>query len=160
MNRISIFALAALMISMCTEIYAQQKEVSLASIFKEGVFNQKSVRGINWMKDGQYYSSLKKEDGVTQVVKMNVSTGEQEEVLIDGNKLGIEFSSYSFNNDETKALVATEVESIYRRSSKGVFYVVDIASGVSQKLMDGEKISYATLSPDNTKVAFVKDNDL
>ncbi|QDH78076.1 S9 family peptidase [Echinicola soli] len=160
MNRISIFALAALMISMCTEIYAQQKEVSLASIFKEGVFDQETVRGINWMKDGQYYSSLVKEDGVSKVVKMNISTGEQEGVLIDGNKLGIEFSSYSFNNDETKALVATEVESIYRRSSKGVFYVVDITTGVSQKLMDGEKISYATLSPDNTKVAFVKENDL
>lgn len=150
----------AVMIGMCFETLAQQKKVTLEAIFKEGVFNQKSVRGINWMKDGQYYSSLKKEEGKPQVVKMNVSTGEQESVLIDGNKLGIDFSSYSFNNDETKALIATEVESIYRRSSKGIFYVVDLQSGISQKLMDGEKISYATLSPDNTKVAFVKDNNL
>ncbi|GAB3666609.1 S9 family peptidase [Echinicola sediminis] len=160
MNQIRILTIAALIMSMCFETLAQQQKVSLEAIFKEGVFNQKSVHGINWMKDGQYYSSLIRENGKPQVVKMNVSTGEQEAVLIDGNELGINFSSYSFNSDETKALIATEVESIYRRSSKGIFYVVDLQSGEAQKLMDGEKISYATLSPDNTKIAFVKDNDL
>src|SRR5690606_36282321 len=39
-------------------------------------------------------------------------------------------------------------------------HVLDLASGKVQELMDGEKISYATLSPDNTKVAFVKENNL
>ena len=160
MNQFRTLVLAAFMITMCFETLAQQKNVSLEAIFKEGVFNQKSVNGINWMKDGQYYSTLKRENGNTQVVKMNLSSGEQEAVLIDGSTLGFNFSSYSFNNDETKALIATEVESIYRRSSKGVFYVVDLKSGKSQQLMNGEKISYASLSPDNTKVAFVKDNNL
>lgn len=160
MNQVKLFAIMAIVMGMCFQGLAQQKKVSLESIFKEGVFAQKSVGGINWMKDGQYYSTFKRENGAAKVVKINVSTGEEEAVLIDGEKLGINFSSYSFNNDETKALVATEVESIYRRSSKGIFYVIDLATGTSQKLMDGEKISYATLSPDNTKVAFVKDNNL
>ncbi|GGZ22745.1 peptidase S9 [Echinicola pacifica] len=159
-KRIKIYALTALLICMYVDTFAQEKKVSLEAIFKENVFSQKSVHGINWMKDGKYYSSLVRDNGKAQVVKMNVATGEQEAVLIDGNKLGIDFSSYSFNADESKALIATEVESIYRRSSKGIFYVVDMSSGVSQELMDGKKISYATLSPDNTRVAFVMDNDL
>src|SRR5690554_5340450 len=111
------------------------------------------------MKDGQYYSSLVN-NGQPQVFKINVATGEQEAVLIDGGKLGINFTTYSFNNDETKALLGSEVESIYRRSSKGIYHVLDLASGDVQEMMDGEKISYATLSPDNSKVAFVKDNNL
>jgi dipeptidyl-peptidase 4 len=136
------------------------KKVSLEDVFKKSAFSQKTVFGINWMKDGQFYSSQVNRDGFPAVVKINVATGEEAAVLLNGKTLGLKFSSYSFNSDESKALVATDVESIYRRSSKGVFYVVDMASGETQQLMNGEKISYATLSPDNDKVAFVKDNNL
>lgn len=136
------------------------KKVALEDVFKKGSFAQKSVYGINWMKDGQYYSSQVERNGAPAVVKINVSTGEEVAVLLDGKALGIDFSAYSFNADESKALLATDVEPIYRRSSKGIFYVVDMASGQKQQLMQGEKISYATLSPDNTKVAFVKGNNL
>jgi dipeptidyl-peptidase 4 len=136
------------------------KKVTMEDVFKKGTFSQKSVYGINWMKDGQFYSSLVQRSGTAAVVKINLATGAEAGVLLDGRAMGINFSSYSFNADESKALIATDVESIYRRSSKGVFYVVDMASGQKQQLMNGEKISYATLSPDNDKVAFVKENNL
>lgn len=143
------------------EAFSQiKKHVTLEDVFKSDVFSQKAVYGINWMRDGKYYSSLRRDVTGPKVVKVNVATGEEEAVLIDGGALGINFSSYAFNPDESKALIASDVESIYRRSSKGVFHVVDLADGKAQKLMDGEKIMYATLSPDNDKVAFVKDNDL
>ena len=142
-------------------IFAQElNKVTMEDVFKKNTFYQQTVRGINWMKDGQYYSSQINQMGYPMVVKMNVATGEQAGVLLDGRAIGLNFSSYSFNSDESKALVATDVESIYRRSSKGIFYVVDLASGEKQQLMSGEKISYSTLSPDNDKVAFVKDNNL
>jgi dipeptidyl-peptidase 4 len=148
-------------IGMAFSIQAQSlKKVTLEDVFKKGTFNQKSVYGINWMKEGQFYSSLVQRSGAPAVVKINLATGQEAGVLLDGTKLGVNFSSYSFNADESKALIATDVESIYRRSSKGIFYVVDMASGQKQQLMNGEKISYATLSPDNDKVAFVKDNNL
>lgn len=136
------------------------KKVTLEDVFKKGTFAQKSVYGINWMKDGQFYSSLVQRSGAPAVVKINLATGEEAGVLLDGRALGVNFSSYSFNSDESKALIASDVESIYRRSSKGVFYVVDMASCLKQQLMNGEKISYATLSPDNDKIAFVNENNL
>jgi dipeptidyl-peptidase 4 len=149
------------MIGMALSTQAQSlKKVTLEDVFKKGTFSQKSVYGINWMKDGQFYSSLVQRNGAPAVVKINLATGAEAGVLLDGKALGVNFSSYSFNSDETRALIATDVESIYRRSSKGVFYVVDLATGQKQQLMNGEKISYATLSPDNDKVAFVKDNNL
>lgn len=155
----------ALSLTLCLgfviSLQAQElKKVTLEDVFKKGTFSQKSVYGINWMKDGQYYSSQVNRMGAPAVVKINISTGTEEAVLLDGKVLGVNFSSYSFNPDETKALIASDVESIYRRSSKGIFYVVDMATGQKQQLMNGEKISYATLSPDNNKVAFVKDNNL
>ncbi|MEX2591422.1 MAG: S9 family peptidase [Anditalea sp.] len=160
MTHLRLMAVLAMIICLSTAGVAQEKKsVTLEDIFKEGLFNQKSIHGINWMKNGQYYSSLIQNEA-PKVVKINVAIGEEEAVLINGKELGINFSDYSFNNDETKALLVSEKESIYRRSSKGIYHVFDLATGDLQELMEGEKISYATLSPDNTKVAFVKDNDL
>ncbi|MHA7129671.1 S9 family peptidase [Algoriphagus namhaensis] len=162
MNQINRYTLTTglLVISFFGACAQGKMKVTLEDVFKKNTFYEQSVRGINWMNDGQYYSSQINKMGYPQVVKMNVATGEQEAVLLDGKALELNFSSYSFNSDESKALVATDVESIYRRSSKGIFYVVDLATGEKQQLMNGEKISYATLSPDNDKVAFVKDNNL
>lgn len=159
MSGLRFMGIIYLVMAFMPVLAQQSQKISLEDVFKKGVFSQKTVQGINWMKDGQYYSSLQR-DFVPKVVKMNLSTGEEEEVLVDGGKLRINFTEYSLNPDETKALLASEVESIYRRSSKAIYHVVDLAGGTAQELMDGEKISYATLSPDNTKVAFVKDNDL
>jgi dipeptidyl-peptidase-4 len=146
---------------LTTSLWAQEKKsITLEDVFKKNVFAQKSVYGINWMKDGQFYSSLKREGNQVKVVKINVATGKEEGILLDGATLKVNFSSYAFNNDETKALITSDEESIYRRSSKGVFHVVDLKTGQTQQLINGEKLMYATLSPDNNKVAFVKDNNL
>lgn len=138
----------------------QKKEITLEDVFKSNTFSAKGVYGINWMKDGQFYSSLTREGEFPKVVKINLATGQREATLLDGAALGVDFSGYSLSRDETKALISSQVEQIYRRSSRGVYQVVDLASGEKTVLMDGDKISYATLSPDNTKVAFVKDNNL
>jgi dipeptidyl-peptidase-4 len=126
----------AVLCSLCLSSLAQAqmlKKVTMEDVFKKGTFNQKTVSGINWMKDGQYYSSLVQRYGASAVVKINLATGQEAEILLDGSKLGVNFSSYSFNTDESKALIASDVESIYRRSTKGIFYVVDMASGEKQQ---------------------------
>jgi dipeptidyl-peptidase-4 len=159
---IQVRLVAILVLLHCWSLVGLSQEktkVTLEDVFKKETFNQKTIQGINWMNDGQYYSSLVN-NGAPKVVKINVATGEEESTLINGEDLGIDFTGYSFNNDETKALLVSEQESIYRRSSKGVYHVLDLKTGEVQQLMEGKKISYATLSPDNTKVAFVMDNNL
>ncbi len=136
-----------------------QKKISLEDIFQKGVFSKEGVYGINWMKDGRYYTTLESQGG-SKVVQINLETGERERVVVDGNKIGLQFTAYSFNEDESKLLLSSEVESIYRRSTRAIFHIYDRESQQLQPLMDGEKVMYATLSPDNTKVAFVKENNL
>lgn len=161
MSKIKLIAFLAFILVWNFDSFAQQKQkVTLEDVFKNNTFSQKSVQGINWMKDGQYYSSLVRTPSGSKVVKINVETGEETGILINGEALGVNFSSYAFNADESKALIASEVERIYRRSSKAVYHVVDLATGKAQELLDGEKIMYATLSPGNDKVAFVKENNL
>ncbi|KAG1650199.1 Prolyl tripeptidyl peptidase [Nymphon striatum] len=69
------------------------------------------------------------------------------------------FSSYEFTADESKLLLATEVESIYRHSTLGIFYVYDIASKSLTKISD-QKIQEPSISPNGKEVAYVADNNL
>ncbi len=57
-------------------------------------------------------------------------------------------------------LFATELEPIYRRSKRAYYYLYNLSTGDFEPLADGGKQSYATFSPDGTKVAFVRDNNL
>lgn len=147
------------MVTILSANAQQKKKVSLEDVFKSSAFSQKSVYGINWMKDGNYYSSLSREDG-PKIVKINLASGEQEDVLVDGEKIGVDFTNYSLTADERFALLSSKVERIYRRSSKSIYHIVDLNTIDVQPLLGEEKVSYATFSPDNSKVAFVKDNNL
>ena len=143
--------------------FAQKQEISLEDIFKNYEFSQESIHGINWMNDGRYYSTLS--DG--KIIKFDITKGEPIDTIVDaadlvpeGSNNPLEIAEYTFSADESKMLIGTENESIYRRSSKAYFYVYDLDSRSLQRLVDGDKQSYATFSPDGAKVAFVRDNNL
>lgn len=129
-----------------------QKTVSLEDVWKDYTFTAKSVRGVRWMKDGQHYT--KADPG--KISKIDMLTGQEVEVLFTG-----EFDSYDLSAQEDKLLLATQEESIYRRSSKAFYKVYDKNTGSLQPLSQGAaKQMYASFSPDGNFVAFVRDNNL
>ena len=73
-------------------LVAHAQERIQVSQITDGTFRAQSVRGLNWMNNGQYYSALSQ----NQVVKYDVRTGEQVEVIVDGNSLDIAIDDYSF----------------------------------------------------------------
>ena len=136
------------------------KEITLEEIW-DGTFSPEKMNALNSM-NGDFYSLLNtdKETKSTTVDKYSYKTLEKVETIVNSKDLkGIDaFSSYHFNDDETKLIVGTDFEKIYRRSSKGTFYVYDIAS---KKLsLIGKEIQEPTFSPDNQKIAYVKDNTI
>lgn len=136
--------------------FAQDK-ISIEDIFESNVFYPKSVYGVRWMNDGQFYTSKKGQD----IVKNDVTTGKQVATIVSGADLApqITWDEYSFSADESKILFQTAREQIYRRSYKAKFYVFDRKTKQLKVLAEGKQ-SYATFSPDGKKVAFVQDNDL
>ena len=131
-----------------------QKEIEVENI-TDGTFRQQSVRSLNWMNDGQFYSAMSD----NKVIKYSVRTGDEVETIVDGNSLDLKIDSYSFSDDESLVLLMTDRKSIYRRSYTAVFYLYNRSTNSVQKLSDGRQ-SYATISPDNSKVAFTRDNNL
>ena len=136
------------------------KEITLEQIW-DGTFSPKRMNALNSM-NGDFYSLLNydKETKATTVNKYSYKTLEKVETIVNSNTLkGLEsFSSYSFNEDETKLILGTNFKKIYRHSYKGTFYAYDIAS---KKLsLIGKEIQEPVFSPDNKKVAFAKDNNI
>ena len=147
-----------------TTSFAQKKMISLDDLYKKPAFNIKGVPGFNAMHDGRHYTQLDEENKHKYIRVYDLATGKVGKTLIDnsaqlfhGEALNIE--DYTFSKDEKKMLLMMDNEHIYRRSVLYHVYVYDIASG-EIVMLDKDKVLHATLSPDGTKVAYVKGNNL
>ena len=113
------------------------------------------------MDNGQQYSVLNYENRNSQIDIYDYKTLEKVKTLInsaDISEIG-NFSDYTFSNDESKVLLATKVEAIYRRSSLGNYYVYDTKTGETT-LVSKEKIQEPTFSPDGSKIVYGLNNDI
>ncbi len=132
-----------------------QKKITVDEIVN-GTFGPRSVRGVNWMKDGAFYSAL--EDN--KVKRYDVTTGEEVAVLVDGDALDLAIDGYFFSPDEDKILLLTDRQSIYRRSFTGFYYAYDLENQTLLGKVAEERASYATFSPVSNEVAYVQGNNL
>ena len=136
------------------------KEITLEEIWG-GAFQYERMYSLNPM-NGDFYSLLNydRNTGEVTVDKYSYKTLAKVATVVSSSEVaGVNsFSSYSFNNDETKVLLGTDFKKVYRHSYKGTYYVYDIAS--KQTVLVGTDIQEPTFSPDSKKVAFAKENNL
>ncbi|MBC3788508.1 S9 family peptidase [Spirosoma utsteinense] len=140
-----------------------QQPVTLDDIWgrNQGVFDQRTIEGVNWLKTGGFYTTL----NAGKIVKFDITTGSAVATLFDGQQApaggnALRIDGYQLSADERKLLLITEEEPIYRRSSKATCYVYDLATKQLRPLSKGGKQQYATFSPDGKRVAFMRDNNL
>ncbi|CAA0248655.1 dipeptidyl-peptidase precursor [Tenacibaculum maritimum] len=139
---------------------ATTKDITLKEIW-DGTFSEESMNALNSM-NGNYYSLLNYDptEKYTTVDKYSYETLKKVAIIVDSRKLkGLpNFSSYHFNNNETKLILGTNFKEVYRHSFKGTYYVYDIDS---KKLsLIGKNIQEPTFSPDSKKVAYTQNNNL
>ena len=155
-----MFLLVCLSVSLFS--FAQKQTVSLEDITAKGTFYAQSVRGLTSMSDGIHYTVL--EDG-KRIVKYQYSTGKKVADMFDLDLLGDKskikrIEGYEFNGDETKLLIYTNSEHIYRHSFKADYFIYDLKYKELKPLSEGGKQQIASFSPNGEMVAFVRDNDL
>jgi dipeptidyl-peptidase-4 len=140
------------------------QDLTVERIWKNYEFNPKRVGGFKSMNDGEHYTNVKEGNSIYKFSLNDVNDKgavvlDGAKLLVDGKKLA--FDDYEFNSDETKVLLLTNVESIYRRSYEAVYYLYDLTS---QKLTPLDPVhspqTLAEYSPDGTKVSFIHGNDL
>jgi dipeptidyl-peptidase-4 len=140
-------------------LFAQKKKITLENIWKTYDFYPKSVSGFNSMQDGNFYSKIDEKEENTEINKYSFRSGQKVRTLVNSKNLDIDISNYTFSDDEKKILFATETQSIYRYSSKSIYYTYDIRTKKLEKLSD-DMVMYADFSPSGNKVAYVNANNL
>ena len=141
----------------------EKKNFELEDLYMRPTFYAKSVRGMNSMKDGKTYASFEK----GQLNIYNYKTGKLEKTLfgvsdlvMEGEDMPIALQNYELSANEDKMLCITDMESIYRHSYHATYYIYDFKTKTLQPLSNNGKQRLATFSPDATKVAFMRDNNL
>ena len=163
MKKFSLFSFIVLFLSVnISQAQDSLKNITLEDIWTNYSFYPLSVRGINSLSNGRQYTSIKKGsvvvydyksgDSVTTLVKAS-------ELIPKGEEGPIKLGSFSMSKDETKFLIPTETDAIYRHSSVSKYYVWDTDSKKLSNL-SSDKQRLADFSPDGSKVAFVRDNNI
>lgn len=155
----SILILFVLIGAMVT---AQNKQITLEEIWG-GTFQTESMESLHSMKNGTQYTVLDfdRNKKTASIYQYDYKTQEKIGTILNSADLSepAYFSDYTFSTDETKLILATDEEAVFRRSRLGTYYVYDLASKKTT-LIYKDKIQEPTFSPDGKKVGFVFQNNL
>lgn len=147
-------------------------QLTLERIFTDKEFKDEKLESIRWSKRGSYYFTLDApRDGKQgkDLVKNDAATGEKSIVASaqtltpEGEKAPLSIDSYQFSADEAQVLLFTNTKKVWRKNTRGDYWVLDLGTKKLRKL--GGKAApstmmFAKFSPDGTRVAFVRKNNL
>ncbi|HVF97806.1 MAG TPA: S9 family peptidase [Flavisolibacter sp.] len=117
---------------------AQKKAITLEDIYQKGTFRGEVVPGFEAEDNSALFNPGEVKDGT-------------------GKEIGT--SEYVVSDNKKWILFFTGREAIYRRSSKAMSYLYNVATKKTIPVAK-DKVMYATLSPDAKKVAYVFENNL
>ncbi|WP_289023670.1 S9 family peptidase [uncultured Salegentibacter sp.] len=154
--------LVGLLIAATSTIYAQNKEVSLEEIYN-GTFRQERLQSLQSLNNGKEYVVLNRDRNAnsSSIDVYSYKSGEKLRSLLNSVNLNeiSGFQGFVLSEEEDKILLSTNVEQIYRRSSRGIYYIYDVEDKTLTKLSDN-KVQEPTFSPDASKVAYVFENNI
>lgn len=140
---------------------SSKREITLEDIWKKGTFAAASVPGFNVLNDGKRYVKVENKGDINIYdLKSNKAQGQllsAKELINNGDTINM--SSFEFSADEQKMLILTDPNPVYRHSTLYFVYIYDTKSKTFSKL-DQDQVMHASFSPDATKVAYVKENNL
>lgn len=141
-----------------TAIFAQNGAITVEDIWQNFKYMPRYLSELRSMNDGEHYSV---NEG-NAIVRYAFATGEAVDTIFSASEKDFPYgySSYTFNDDESALLLATEMESRYRYATFENNYAVDLKKGSVMPLTSTGKQMYADFAPADNKVAYVIDNDL
>lgn len=161
---LSVIAAATLSITLPAQ---SVKQITNEDIFVKGTFRQDGVYGMNWLKSGEHYAAFGTGVEGSKLFRYEIKSGKKLDVIFDEDELipegqskPIKSTGFTFSPDESKILFTTEVEYIYRYSTRENCFVYDVATKKLTPLSTNGKQRLEAFSPDSKKIAFVRDNNI
>ena len=154
--------ITALLFFLCFTVFGQQK-ITVDEIFT-GTFRAKGMDELQSLQNTNQYTVLNF-DRATRSMQIDLydfATLKKESNLIDTKNftaLADGIDSYTFDASEKKILIACNSDKIFRHSFTADYFLYDLATKTLTKLFDF-KVQEPTFSPDGTKIAYAKGNNL
>jgi len=168
-------------------VNATANSLSLEQIYKEKDFKAERSTYFTWLDDGTGYTVLEEresdknnqddkakddEHGVkgNDIVFYNADgTGRKvlvsyEKLIPKGDKEPLTVESYQWSKDGKWLMVFTNGEQVWRSRSRGDFWLLNLETDSLYQLggenIEAKKLMFAKFSPDSSKVAYVRDNNI
>ncbi|MGV1012885.1 MAG: S9 family peptidase [Flavobacterium sp.] len=156
-----ITKIIALFLLTSFSVVAQQK-MTVEEIYT-GTFRAKGMDELQSMKNTNQYTVLNSDrtTRTQQVDLYDFATLKKVSTLIDTKNfksLADGIDSYTFSNDEKQMLIANATTPIFRHSFTADYYLYNLTTKELTKIL--ERVQEPTFSPDGTKVAFARENNL
>lgn len=148
-----------------------QNPLILEEVLSGRLIQTEYVGGINWLKDGERYSTLERnaETGGMDVIAYRAKDNRRE-VLIPSTRFinpetgkPIAIRSIAWSADNSRVLIYNNTRQVWRYDTRGDYWVLTLNTGKLQQLGKGlpeASMMFAKFSPDATRVAYVSDNNL
>ncbi|MES2836443.1 MAG: DPP IV N-terminal domain-containing protein [Bacteroidota bacterium] len=167
MKRIITVLVVAFISTIFSNPLLAQKQITLEDIWASRNFMAERIDALNSMNDGEHYSSLDQVEGAVEINKYNYKTGSKVQTIFSSAKVknpitnkDLAVIDYKFSADETKLILTTETEQIYRHSFVASYFIYDIATGKVSAVDKATKQQLPDFSPAGDKVAYVQNNNI
>lgn len=163
--------LLVLFLTLAT-LHAEEAQLTLASIFTDKEFEEEKMPSLTWSKKSASYFTLEKpaedKDG-KNLVRHDAQSGEKtiiataQALTPQNEKKPLSVDSFEFSEDESKVLLFANTKKVWRKNTRGDYWLLDLATKRLTKLGGGAAAStlmFAKFSPDASRVAFVRKNNL
>ncbi len=148
-----------------------EAKLSVDRIFGSSEFDDRGMGALVWSKLSESYFILEKaSEGKGQdFVQVDIGTGNKQTVFAaknfqpEGSDEPIAIENYTFSDDESQLLVFTNGQRVWRRNTRGDYWLLNRETKSFQRLGgEGEAATmmFAKFSPDGRKIAFVRKNNL
>ena len=147
-------------------------QLTVERIFSAEEFQEEPIGTITWSKLGAAYMTLKgsEAEGDGQaLVRVDVESGIEKIVvpasafIPAGESQPLSVDGFAFSADESKLLIYTNSQRVWRLKTRGDYWVLDMATR-ELKTLGGEAaqstLMFAKFSPDGSRVAYVRENNL
>ncbi len=151
---------------------APDPQLSLDRLFSSPEFRGERFGRAHWLTDGSAYTMLEPSKTVkngSDIVRYDPESGRRD-VMVPAEKLipadtqkPLKVAEYSWSTDGGKLLIFTNTKRVWRRNTRGDYWVLDRTSGSLQKLGGDNPepdLMFAKFSSDGGRVAYVRRNDL
>ena len=169
----SLCAILVLVLGSAVSLNAQASKpaLTLEDIYKNGTYSTRYYRSVRWMEDSQHYTTLElnKERRCSEIIRYNAKSGERV-VLVGADQLvplaeenPLAIRDYQWSDDNSKVLLFTNTQRVWRYHTRGDYWVLDLTSGKLQQVgttLPSSTLMFAKFSPDGSRVAYVSRHNI